>query len=219
MLRKMALLCLCALWLAGCKPPLNINTVLKEPHFAGTVEEVRESSFLVRVADGEALRSSSDLVEVSLDVELKDTRVELMSGDELTIYYDGEVLESYPARIRRVYAVQLTSASKLGDWVDLGLVELTLWRDGSESRREINEKGEINGLFAWFKALKLKKLEEGRDFEEAERYDFTLHNLNSDGSEYGSTEFQVLLSPSGEGVLQYNGEWYEVLNPSNPLAN
>jgi hypothetical protein len=89
-----------------------MDTVVKGPHFAGTVIEVHENSILVSVAEGEEVRRSSDLIEVSLDVELADSITEFLAGDKVVVYYDENLLESYPARTRKVYAILLTSPDR-----------------------------------------------------------------------------------------------------------
>lgn len=88
----------------GCDN-LNMNTVLEKPHFSGIVTEVHEASILVAVNEGEEILSSSDLMSVSLDVELKDGLSEYHVGDEVTVYHDGTVAETYPAQINNVYAI------------------------------------------------------------------------------------------------------------------
>lgn len=93
--------------LGGCTIPMNMNTVIKEPNFGGTVEEVHEKSVLVRVNENES--TSSDLISVSLDVELKDSMTDFEVGDEIRVYYDGNIAESYPAQVNKVYAIILVS--------------------------------------------------------------------------------------------------------------
>lgn len=88
--------------LAGCVP-MTMNNVYKEPNFSGLVEEVHEGSLLVRVDEKENL--GSDLISVSLDVKLKDSMTDFKVGDEIKVYYDGNIAESYPAQANTVYAI------------------------------------------------------------------------------------------------------------------
>ena len=89
--------------------PMSMHTVVKEPHFAGTVTEVDENAILVSVDEGESVRRSSDLIRVSLNVKLKDSMTHFTVGDRVIVYYNGEILESYPAQVNTVYAIVLTS--------------------------------------------------------------------------------------------------------------
>ncbi len=89
--------------------PMSMHTVVKEPHFAGTVTEVNENTILVSVDEGESVRKSSDLILVSLNVKLKDSMTHFTIGDRVIVYYNGVILESYPAQVNTVYAIVLTS--------------------------------------------------------------------------------------------------------------
>ena len=89
--------------LTGCIP-MNMNSVVKEPNFSGIIEEVYEKSILVKVNENESM--SSDLVRVSLDLRLKDSITDFEVGEEVRIYYDGNIAESYPAQVNNVYTIR-----------------------------------------------------------------------------------------------------------------
>ncbi|MGI6664710.1 MAG: DUF3221 domain-containing protein [Christensenellaceae bacterium] len=99
----------CAFGMVGCAKKLNMHTVLKEPNFAGIVEEVDEKSILVKVKEDEGAHKSSDLIVVSLNVEIKDGLSEYEVGDEVRVYYDGNIAESYPAQVLNVYAITIVN--------------------------------------------------------------------------------------------------------------
>lgn len=99
--------------LAGCSKKMDMNNVKNEPNFSGIVEEISENSILVKVNETEDEFQSSDLISVSLDAELKDSVTNFNIGDEVRIYYDGNIAESYPAQINKVYAITLISPSHL----------------------------------------------------------------------------------------------------------
>ncbi len=85
--------------------PMTMDNVHKEPHFAGVVTEVTENAILVHVNENEDVRRSSDLIYVSLDIKLKDSVSTWLAGDEVIVYYDGMIAESYPAQVNTVYAI------------------------------------------------------------------------------------------------------------------
>lgn len=95
------------LLLTGCSKPMDMNNVVKEPNFSGFVETVSEGTILVKVNEDEEEFKSSDLISVSLDVQLKDSMTDFKIGDEVRIYYDGNIAESYPAQVNKVYAIML----------------------------------------------------------------------------------------------------------------
>ena len=96
--------------LAACKP--SMNTILStKPCVKGVVQEVHEQMILIEVNEDEEARKTSDLISVSLDVKNADSITHFYAGDEVAVYYDGQIAESYPAQIHTVYAITLIEGS------------------------------------------------------------------------------------------------------------
>ena len=89
--------------------PMSMNNAMKEPHFSGTVTQLYDNVILVNVNENEDVHSSSDLISVSLDVKVKNCMTHFTIGDEVIVYYNGEITESYLAQVNTVYAIVLTS--------------------------------------------------------------------------------------------------------------
>lgn len=87
--------------------PMSMDELYKKPNFTAVVTEVYEKEILVTVDKDQAEYNSSDKVIVSLDVKLKDKLISFKVGDKVRIFYDGNILESYPAQIRKVYTILL----------------------------------------------------------------------------------------------------------------
>ena len=104
---RWAALAAALLLLAGCARSMN-DIIQNEPCVRGVVEGVYEGSILIRVNEGEDELASSDLISVSLDVERQDSVTHFQVGNEVAVYYDGTIAESYPAQIHKVYAILLT---------------------------------------------------------------------------------------------------------------
>lgn len=90
--------------------PLTMNDVFQhKPKFSGTVVEINDNtSILVKVNENEPIIKSSDKILVSLDVKMTDASAigrDFDIGDEISVYYDGSIAESYPAQINEVYAI------------------------------------------------------------------------------------------------------------------
>ena len=98
--------------------PMSMNNVDKEPHFAGTVTELYDNAILVSVNEGEDERRSSDMINVSLNVKLKDSMTNFTVGDRVIVYYNGEIAESYPAQVNTVYAIVLTNQNDSNETMD-----------------------------------------------------------------------------------------------------
>lgn len=87
--------------------PMTMNDIYDKPNFTGIVTEINEKSILVSVNEDEDEIKSSDKMKVSLNVKLKDSMTSFKVGDKVRIFYDGIILESYPAQINTVYAILL----------------------------------------------------------------------------------------------------------------
>ena len=90
---------LCTLTLFGCDRRSMNYIISHEPSITGIVRDVGEHAILIENADGEYW--------VSLDVENKDSMTSFRIGDEVVVYFDGSVAESYPMQINHVYAITL----------------------------------------------------------------------------------------------------------------
>ncbi len=75
------------------------SIIENEPSITGIVNDTNENSILINNEDGE--------YRVSLNVENKDSMTHFSIGDEVVVYYDGTIAESYPMQINKVYAITL----------------------------------------------------------------------------------------------------------------
>lgn len=96
---------LVVLFLTGCREQNGIPKV--NPEFRATVLEVYENSILVEPSEGKEIRKSADKISVSLDVISTVEVPQLEEGAQVSIVYNGDVLESYPAQIKTVFAIYL----------------------------------------------------------------------------------------------------------------
>ena len=89
----------CVLAMVGCNNRSMNYIISNEPSITGIVKETNENAILIENDNGEYL--------VSLNVENKDSMTNFNIGDEVVVYYDGNVAESYPMQINTVYAIIL----------------------------------------------------------------------------------------------------------------
>ena len=69
-----------------------------EYSFCGTITQVEKNLFFVEPDEGEEIRKSSDLIMIG---KLKlDTNVKYEVGERIRIFYNGTVMETYPAQIK-----------------------------------------------------------------------------------------------------------------------
>ena len=90
---------LCFLSLAGCNPRSMNYIIANEPSIPGIVRDTTENAILIENEDGEYW--------VSLDVENPDSMTHFSIGDQVAVYFDGNIAESYPLQISTVYAICL----------------------------------------------------------------------------------------------------------------
>ena len=89
----------CVFSLIGCNNRSMNYIIENEPSIMGIVKETNDNSILIGNEDGEYC--------VSLNVENKDSMTHFSIGDEVVVYYDGNIAESYPMQINTVYAITL----------------------------------------------------------------------------------------------------------------
>ena len=89
----------CLLILPGCSRRSMDYIIANEPSLTGIVNTVTADSILIENEAGEYW--------VSLDVESKDSMTHFSIGDEVVVYYDGMIAETYPMQINTVYAITL----------------------------------------------------------------------------------------------------------------
>lgn len=98
---------ICLLSLVGCNNKSLNYIISNEPSMVGIVKEINDNSILIENENGE--------YTVSLDVECADSVTHFNIGDEVVVYYDGNVAESYPMQINKVYAITLRTPADRGE--------------------------------------------------------------------------------------------------------
>ena len=93
------LLMLLVFSMAGCNNRSMNYIIQNEPNITGMVKTITNDAFLMENETGEYW--------VSLKVENKDSMTHFSIGDEVVVYFDGNVAESYPMQINTVYAIIL----------------------------------------------------------------------------------------------------------------
>ena len=85
--------------MAGCNNRSMNYIIQNEPNITGMVKTITNDAFLMENETGEYW--------ISLKVENKDSMTHFSIGDEVVVYFDGNVAESYPMQINTVYAITL----------------------------------------------------------------------------------------------------------------
>ena len=98
----------CLLTLAGCDRRSMNYIIQHKPSIQGIVTDTTDTAILIKNPDGEYW--------VSLDVQNGDSMTHFSVGDEVVVYFDGNIVETYPMQITTVYAITLrTPAHRTGE--------------------------------------------------------------------------------------------------------
>lgn len=92
--------------LAGCNNRSMNYIIENEPSVVGVVEEVHDDYVIMYSETAEGYPNGSRW-SISLTVESKDSYADPVVGDEIVVYYDGNVMETYPLKVGTVYAITL----------------------------------------------------------------------------------------------------------------
>lgn len=88
---------------------MTMNDIYNKPNFRGVVLEVMDNTILVSVNEDYDEIRTGDKISVSLDTELKDSFTSFKVGDKVRVFYDGTILEIYPGKVDKVYAILLVN--------------------------------------------------------------------------------------------------------------
>lgn len=104
-LMALALTLICTLGLVGCNNRSMNYIIENEPSVTGIVKKVRGNSMIIYL-ETESYPNGTNC-KVSLAAENKDSYTSVSVGDEVVVYYNGKIAESYPLQINTVYAITL----------------------------------------------------------------------------------------------------------------
>lgn len=108
-MKKLIALCLALILLTcawtGCKRDLNY-IIQHKPHFSGIVEEVHDAYIVVSSTTMDGYPNGANCY-VSLNTAYEDSSTAFSVGDGVTVYYDGDIMETDPLQFEAIYAIFL----------------------------------------------------------------------------------------------------------------
>lgn len=105
-IKTIILLLLFIFCLAGCNNKSMNYIIENNPSVTGIVEEVYED-YIIMYSDSFKGYPNGSRWSISLNVENKDSYTDLMVGDEIVVYFDGNIMETEPLQVGIVYAITL----------------------------------------------------------------------------------------------------------------
>ena len=104
----------CVLSMEGCNNKSMDYIIENKPSVTGIVQEVRDDCIIMYSDSAEGYPNGSRW-SISLDVENKDSYTDLVVGDEIVVYHDGNVMETEPLKVGTVYAITLKTPAERVD--------------------------------------------------------------------------------------------------------
>lgn len=92
--------------LAGCGGKGMHHIIKNKPSVTGIVEEVHSGQVILYSDTAEGYPNSSRW-SISLNAENEDSDTDVSVGDEIVVYHDGNVMETDPLQVGKVYAITL----------------------------------------------------------------------------------------------------------------
>ncbi|MCD8096604.1 MAG: DUF3221 domain-containing protein [Lachnospiraceae bacterium] len=134
--------------LFGCAHSESVSEA-DYPAFTGTVSEVWEYSLMIDVTEGDILASSDCVIATFPEAIGIDAAV----GDEVQVWYDGDIMESYPAQVNAV-SYEIVQAGAAGEITEEESVEAEIPRyyeeesdtedTGNDAAGETTEDDEVS---------------------------------------------------------------------------
>lgn len=99
------------LCLAGCGTKSLNAIIASKPSVTGIVQEVH-ADYVLLYADAAEGYPYGSTWSISLQPENKDSYTDVVVGDEITVYHDGNVMETDPLCVGTVYAITLKTPAQ-----------------------------------------------------------------------------------------------------------
>lgn len=108
------MLIICVFGLTGCNTKSMNYIIENKPSVTGIVEKVYDDYIIIYSDTAEGYPNGSKW-QISLNVENKDSYTDVIVGDEIVVYHDGNVMETDPLKVGEVHAITLKTPADRGD--------------------------------------------------------------------------------------------------------
>ena len=105
------ILLVCLFNLTGCSQSSMNYIIQNKPSVTGIAEEVHDD-YILLYSDSAAGYPNGSTWSIPLTVENQDSYLDISVGDEIVVYFDGNVMETSPLQIGTVYAITLKTPAE-----------------------------------------------------------------------------------------------------------
>ena len=96
----------CIVGLVGCSNNSMNHIIKTKPNVTGIVQEVHDD-YIMMYSDSAKGYPNGSRWQISLNVENKDSYTTLTVGDKIVVYHNGQVMETEPLKVGKVFAITL----------------------------------------------------------------------------------------------------------------
>ena len=189
-------------------PYKSMNDVIENaPSIHGNVTEVHETYMIIHfVTSGYPYGADCS---VSLTPVYGDCYTDVSVGDEIVVYFEGNIMETDLLQLGTVYAITLrTPANRVNDEMEsitveyIGAGQIKKWSVAPEL---------IDDVMEWYADLDYKKVTFKDGESPADGEGQTVYDIEfSDGTSF------YYYDCGQEGYIRMDGTWYKVNNPKLP---
>lgn len=197
-------------------PYKNMNDVIENaPSIQGNVTEVHEDYMIMYIVTS-GYPYGADC-SVSLTPVFGESYTDVSVGDEIVVYFDGNIMETDPLQLGTVYAITLkTPVKRVGSITmpdEITEVEVSGYYNGGVIKPGEFIIQDFEAFKTWFAEFSF----EHREFAEGKTPGETLAGGNSYQFDVNNEELVFTYADFGTGAyIVYDNEWYEITNPSEP---
>ena len=197
-------------------PYKNMNDVIENaPSLQGKVTEVHEDYMIIHIVTS-GYPYGADC-SVTLTPVYGDSYTDVSIGDEVVVYFNGDIAETDPLQLGILYAITLGNpVNRITSILmedEITQVEVSGYYNGGVIKPEDFVIKDFAEFKAWYSQLSL----EHREFAEGKTPGETLAGGNA--YQFSINNGIICFTYADQGIAAYivfEDEWYEVMNPTEP---
>ena len=189
-------------------PYKSMDDVIENaPSIQGNVTEVHETYMIIHIVTS-GYPYGADC-SVSLTPVYGDSYTDVSVGDEVVVYFNGDIMETDPLQLGTVYAITLKTPSNRADG-EMESITVEYLGAGQIKRWSVSPEL-IGDVMEWYADLDYKKVTFKDGESPADGEGQTVYDIEfSDGTSF------AYYNCGTEHYIRMDGTWYRVKNPKLP---
>lgn len=192
-------------------PYKSMNDVIENaPSLQGNVTEVHENYMIIHIVTS-GYPYGADC-RVTLSPVFGDSYTDVTIGDEVVVYFNGDIMETYPLKLGTVYAITLKTPANRVEAALSDIESITVEYIGAGQIKKWSVAPElIDDVMEWYTDLDYKKVTFKDGESPADGEGQTVYDIEfSDGTKF------YYYDCGQEGYIRMDDIWYKVNNAKRP---